>query len=73
MTVSSGRSLRFQVAAYKHLVELDLNNQEVPLVLQWNPINSNSEGKRKTVRVNQRGIRVIGGSFSEILIKGKEI
>ena len=37
---------------------------------QWNPGNSNSDGKQKTVRVS--GFRVIGLNFNEILFKGKE-
>ena len=74
MTVRSGLSLRFQVAVYKHLVELDLNNRKLLCFYSRTLLTRTLKGNEKQFELlNLRGIRVIGVIFSEIVIKGKEI
>ena len=56
MTVSSGLPLRFQVAVYKHLVELDLNNRKLLCLYSRTPLT-------RTLKGNERQFELISEEF----------
>ena len=56
MTVSSGLPLRFQVAVYKHLVELDLNNRKLLCFYSRTPLT-------RTLKGNERQFELISEEF----------